>query len=174
MPEEYLRRVDYFDMELLYHWANDPVTRANSINFEPIIFDEHERWFKEKLNSCNVLFYIYHNGNQDIGQVRVDIKDNIAVINYSIAPSFRGKGYGYRMMILAEKEIQDNYHAIRWIQAEVKYKNTASQHIFRKLDYAESQNFNMIKFIKSLSHPPPPGIEIRRVRKKSCPQRIAA
>jgi RimJ/RimL family protein N-acetyltransferase len=155
---EYLRRADYSDMELLYQWANDPETRANSISSESIIFDEHKRWFKEKLNDANVLFFIFHDGKQNIGQVRIDIKENTAIINYSIAPSFRGKGYGYRMMRLAEKEIQYNYPAIKWIQAEVKYKNKASQYIFRKLNYTESQDSYIVKFIKAL----PPNRNIGR------------
>jgi RimJ/RimL family protein N-acetyltransferase len=141
-------------MELLYKWANDPETRANSINSDPIIFDVHKNWFNKKINSKKVLFYIYHNENQDIGQVRFDVKGDIAIIDYSIAPPFRDKGYGCRMMALAEKEIQDNCPAVKWIQAEVKNENKASQNIFRKLDYTEFRGFGLVKFIKST--PPPP------------------
>jgi RimJ/RimL family protein N-acetyltransferase len=150
MPEEYLRKADYSDMELLFQWANDPETRANSFNSEPILFDDHKHWFSEKINSPNVVFFIYRYEGRDIGQVRLDISDDTAIINYSIDPFFRGKGYGYRMITLTEKEIQNDFPAIKWIQAEIKYENKASQNIFRKLNYVEYHAPDLIKFVKVL------------------------
>jgi RimJ/RimL family protein N-acetyltransferase len=148
MPEEYLRKASYSDMELLFKWANDPETRANSINSDPISFDGHKRWFNEKINHPNVLFYIYHNGNQDIGQVRFDIVDDTAEISYSVAASFRGQGYGQRMMLLAENEVKNNYPNIKWLQASVKNGNMPSYNIFKKLGYVELAKSNLILFLK--------------------------
>jgi RimJ/RimL family protein N-acetyltransferase len=153
MLKEYLRKVDYSDMELLYRWANDPETRTNSFHSEFISFQEHKRWFEEKINSPDVLFFVYHCDDHDIGQIRFDIKGNIAMINYSIDPSFRGKGYGHRMIILGEQIIKNEYPGIKLIQAEVKNENKASQNIFRKLNYVEYQEKRTIKFIKGTLPP---------------------
>jgi spore coat polysaccharide biosynthesis protein SpsF len=150
MPKEYLRKVDYSDMELLYRWANDPVTRTNSFHSDPISFEEHKEWFEEKINSPDVSFFIYHYDDHDIGQLRFEFRDNVVMINYSIDPFFRGKGYGHRMIILGDEIIKNEYPAIKSVQAEVKYENKASQHIFRKLNYSEYHEATMIKFIKNI------------------------
>jgi RimJ/RimL family protein N-acetyltransferase len=154
MPEEYLRKVSESDIKLLYQWANDPETRANAFDSTPISFESHKNWFKQKLIAPNVLFFIYHYDGKDIGQVRLDIKDDTVIIDYSIAFAFRGKGHGYRMMYLAEKKARDEYPEIKWFQAQVKYKNNASLNIFRRLNYTEYREANLIRFVKTL--PPPP------------------
>jgi RimJ/RimL family protein N-acetyltransferase len=150
MSEAYLRKADYSDMELLYKWANDPETRANSFSPGPILFDDHQKWFGEKMNSANTLFFICHCENKNVGQVRLDIMHGIATINYSIDSVFRGKGYGSRMIVMVEKIICDDYPGIKKIQAEVKYGNEASQTIFRKLGYMEYRELNFIKFTKDV------------------------
>jgi RimJ/RimL family protein N-acetyltransferase len=153
MSKEYLRKVDYSDMELLYRWANDPETRKNSFHPDLIHSQEHKKWFEEKINSPDVLFFIYHYDGHDIGQLRFEFRDNALMINYSIDPSFRGKGHGCQMIVLGEEIIKKEYPVIKLIQAEVKYENKASQSIFRKLNYSEYQETTIIKFIKNI-HPP--------------------
>jgi RimJ/RimL family protein N-acetyltransferase len=87
----------------------------------------------------------------EAGDKILDYKENnIARINYSIDPSFRCKGYGHRMITLGEQIIKNEYSEIKLIQAEVKSKNKASQNIFRKLNYIEYQEKEIIKFIKSI------------------------
>jgi RimJ/RimL family protein N-acetyltransferase len=156
MPEEYLRQVNDSDMELLYRWANDSTTRAHSFDSTPISFVSHQNWFRQKIVSKNVLFFIYHYDNKDIGQIRLDIENDTAIINYTIDSAFRGKGYGYRMMYLVEKKVWDEYPEIKRFQAQVKYKNNASLNIFRKLNYTEYREVNLIRFIKAVITPPPP------------------
>jgi RimJ/RimL family protein N-acetyltransferase len=154
MSKEYLRKVDYSDMELLYRWANDPETRANSFHSGFISFQEHKKWFEETIDSPDVLFFVYHCDDHDIGQLRFDIKGDMVTINYSIDPSFRGKGYGRRMLALGEQIIKSEYLEIKVIQAEVKYENKTSLGIFRKLGYTEEQENKTLKFSKNT--PPPP------------------
>jgi RimJ/RimL family protein N-acetyltransferase len=151
MPEEYLRKVDYSDMELLYQWANDPRVRANAFSSALIPFDVHQKWFSEKLASQNVLIFVYHCEGKDIGQIRLDIENNIAIIDYSIDSIFRGKGYGYKMMRLVEKKIGSEYPKIKLLQAQVKYTNSTSINIFRKLNYIEHREPDLVKFTKVLS-----------------------
>jgi RimJ/RimL family protein N-acetyltransferase len=142
-------------MELLYKWANDPKTRANSFNSDLIPFQSHKKWFMEKIDSPDVLFFIYCCEGLNIGQLRFDIKGETVIINYSIDLSFRGKGYGYRMITLGEKMIQDRYPEIKWIQAVVKCENDASLNIFRKLNFGECRESSAIKFVKRIPPPPP-------------------
>jgi spore coat polysaccharide biosynthesis protein SpsF len=151
MPKEYLRNVELSDMEMLYEWANDPVTRSASFNMDHIPFDVHKKWFEEKINSKDLLFFIYHNNKQNIGQVRLDIKDGIAIINYSINPNFRGKGYGYKMLLSVENKIKNEYPIIKQFCAEVKEKNKISQNIFLKLQYTEIHENDVMKYFKNIT-----------------------
>jgi RimJ/RimL family protein N-acetyltransferase len=100
-----------------------------------------------------VLLFIYCCDERSIGHLRLDIKDDTGIISYSIDPFFRGKGYGYRMIALGEKVIQKDFPVVKWIQAMVKYENKASLSIFRKLNYIESQESGIVKFIKSIFVP---------------------
>jgi RimJ/RimL family protein N-acetyltransferase len=150
MLKEYLRKADYSDMELLYKWANNPETRANAFDSNPISFDVHQKWFKEKLVSSDVLFFIYHCDDKDVGQVRLDIKNDVAIIDYSIDFVLRGNGYGHRMMKFVERHIQKKYPEIKFLKAQVKYSNEASLNIFRKLNYTEYREPTSIRFIKFL------------------------
>jgi RimJ/RimL family protein N-acetyltransferase len=175
MLNEYLRKTTDSDMELLYQWANDPVVRANAFDSTPISFDVHQKWFKEKLASQNILIFIYHCNNKDIGQVRLDIKDDTATIDYSIDITFRGKGYGYQMMRLFEEKIINEYPRIKCFHAQVKFKNDASASIFRKLNYTEYRRASSLKFIKVLSPCPlPPANKIIWIKFRSMSQEYAA
>jgi RimJ/RimL family protein N-acetyltransferase len=151
MPKEYLRKVNYSDMELLYRWANDPETRANAFDSTIISFEGHQNWFKQKMSSQDVLFFIYRYDGKDIGQLRLDIKGNTAVIDYSVDPSLRRKGYGCRMIALTEEKIRTEYSMIKQLQAQVKFENKASQRIFQKLNYTEHPKIDMLIFTKEIN-----------------------
>ncbi|MGH9508910.1 MAG: UDP-2,4-diacetamido-2,4,6-trideoxy-beta-L-altropyranose hydrolase, partial [Terriglobales bacterium] len=49
-PPLRLRRATEQDCRLLWEWANDPDTRANSFSSELIPWDDHQRWFRAKLS----------------------------------------------------------------------------------------------------------------------------
>jgi len=146
----HLRDADYSDMNILYEWVNDTETRLNSFNTGLIPFDIHKKWFKEKLDSKNTLIFIYHNGKENIGQIRFDIKNDTAFIDYTIAPIMRNKGNGYKMVILAEKKIKFEYPEIKILAGEVKKENIVSQNVFRKLNYNETNHKEHILFSKPI------------------------
>lgn len=104
----------------------------------------------KKINSGKTLFFIYHHGEENIGQIRLDIKDDTAVIDYSIDLFLRKKGYGYRMMLLMENKIKNEFPAIKILVGEVKQSNIASQRVFKKLNYEENDQNDYICFSKSL------------------------
>ena len=43
-----LRKATEADSKLYFHWANDPETRANSINTSEIEWKDHLIWFNNK------------------------------------------------------------------------------------------------------------------------------
>ena len=67
--------------DLLFSWVNDEMVRKNSFNTEPITYQEHTRWFKNKLNSDRSFIFICYVGERPVGQIRVDVDNNTGLIN---------------------------------------------------------------------------------------------
>ena len=149
----YIRKAEYSDMDILFEWANDPLTRLNSLNQDTIPYQSHKEWFKRKISSNTSIIFIYHLEQENIGQVRLDINDSTANINYSISPLHRGKGYGNKILQLIENKIKHEYTDIKTLTAVVKNENIASLKIFRKLKYNEITENNLINFSKFLQNP---------------------
>ena len=151
MSSRYLRRADISDMENIYEWANDADTRKNSFNQTPIPFDVHKKWFENKINSDSVLFYIYQCGKEKFGQARFDIEGDTATISCTINPLYRGKGYGYKILLLAEDKIIREFKQINNFHAEVKNDNIACLKMMKKLNYDESQEEGYVKLFKKIN-----------------------
>lgn len=130
-----LRHVVTSDVELVYKWSNDPLVRCQSFSTQNIGWHEHIKWFEEILKKENVLFYILSVNNQDVGQIRLNLKDGKAIISYSISSMYRNKGYGELILRLGEKQLF-NLHGNKYVlEAEVKISNTVSHKLFKKLKY---------------------------------------
>jgi RimJ/RimL family protein N-acetyltransferase len=152
MNDFYLRKVEFSDIRLLYEWANDPVTRTNAFNSASIPYDTHQDWFLGKLNSPNVLQFIFIENKKNIGQIRFDVENGVAAIDYSIGPEFRGNGYGKVMLAQAESKIKNEYLQIKELYAEVKENNISSVKTFKALCYSENKQDDIIIFKKKIQH----------------------
>jgi len=92
-----LRRVQEKDCEILWHWANEPRTRAVSFSSKVIPWEDHRRWFAERLHSEKCLFYMATNQyGVPLGQARIDIGRSCPVISVSVDREFQSLGLGRR------------------------------------------------------------------------------
>ena len=132
----HLREVRLSDVDMIYQWANDPLTRQNSFNSDKIKYDEHVQWFNRMLNRNDVKMYILMEDNKPVGQIRLNINDTNAEISYSIASDFRGMGYGRKIVSLVVDEIKMNIPEVLTVSAQVKPGNSASKSIFEKEGFA--------------------------------------
>ncbi|EAY32000.1 UDP-2,4-diacetamido-2,4,6-trideoxy-beta-L-altropyranose hydrolase [Microscilla marina] len=128
------------DMELYFDWANDKETRKNAINSEPIIFEQHKQWFQTKLSDTNTFLYKFTYQDVSLGQVRFELIDKHLEIGYSVAPQFRGKGFGEIIMQMALKALVGHYdenisNLPDKIIALVKPDNQASTKVFEHLNF---------------------------------------
>ncbi len=135
MKNEVLSQAEEQDMYLLFQWANEKKVRQASFCSEPISIEQHKKWFQNVMISNNIHQYIYSINGNPIGQVRITVEDNAAIISYSIAKEYRGKGYGKRMVKLLEREVHDNHPEISELHAYVKSENIASQKVFEGLGF---------------------------------------
>jgi UDP-2,4-diacetamido-2,4,6-trideoxy-beta-L-altropyranose hydrolase len=125
-----LRPVSYSDIELLWEWANDPVTRQNSFDSAKIPWEEHSAWCQKKLSEAGCRLWIASNGgNAPVGCVRFDGKESEATISLTVAPNARGKGYGTKII----QQSCDRLFAespFRLVHAYIKPENIASVKVF--------------------------------------------
>lgn len=134
----HLRRATESDIDTLYHWANNPEVRKNSFNTDHIPYDTHKKWFSNMMKDENVVQYILEDEGVAIGQIRININENIAEIGYSISSEFRSQGYGRKMLKLVVSEIKENYPEVIQLIAKVKPENIASNKLF------ESEGYEMV------------------------------
>ena len=135
MKSPHLRSVLPSDIDLLYTWANDPVVRSNSFNTSPISYEDHQKWFNRIMTDPSVIQFILEDEEKPIGQIRLTIQRDIAEIGYSIAPEFRGRGYGHKILQLVLEETRKNYPQIKKLTAKVKPCNTVSGKLFESEGY---------------------------------------
>jgi len=142
-----LRNVNAADVDLLYEWANDSEVRKNAFHPEPIPYENHVKWFAKTLADASVHQYILYKGETPIGQIRLNVADGEALIDYSIAAQYRGKGYGCRLLDLVKKQIVfDKISDVIKLTGQVKYKNTASARAFEKCGFAKREMPDYIQY----------------------------
>ena len=132
-----LRKADNNDAELLFNWVNDTNVRKNSINPEPINWENHLIWFNKKINDNNSKILILFSPEYLLGQIRIDLVDAYWNIDYSIDNEFRGIGLGKEMVKLLLK-MYEFYN----FKATVKKENLASIKIFQNLGFKQIQTLS--------------------------------
>ncbi|PKQ70846.1 UDP-2,4-diacetamido-2,4,6-trideoxy-beta-L-altropyranose hydrolase [Raineya orbicola] len=131
----HIRLANEQDIDLYFEWANDIEVRRNSINQEPILYNNHCKWFREHLNDESIIFYVGLIKGIPFGQIRIDRKGEFNYINYTIDKKFRGIGLG---KILINKTI--NLHKdFKWV-ACVKSSNKPSKKIFERLNFTNKSD----------------------------------
>lgn len=136
----YLRSVEEADRELLFEWANDAETRRQSFTTSPISWEEHTAWFARTQadeNCRHWILMICDETAYPAGVLRLvrDEDEKAYRISYSIAPAWRGHGYGSLLLTLAKKWAAAMCPDCIKLYGEVKAENTASVRCFEKAGY---------------------------------------
>ncbi|MEA5479320.1 GNAT family N-acetyltransferase [Pseudanabaena galeata UHCC 0370] len=141
-----LRDAKYEDCELLWKWANDPISRAASFSSDYILWEDHLKWFNEKLNSVDCYYFIAVNKlKQPVGQIRFDIdKELQALVSISVDHKYRGQGYGKLILQMAISKLFQHISVIK-IRALIKSGNVSSIKLF------ESGGFKKVNCIPTHS-----------------------
>ena len=125
-----LRAASPEDALMLWQWVNDSVTRRNSFVAEPISWVDHEKWYTQRIGSPESRFWILEYRYVPVGQIRYDrAVGATAQINFSVAPAFRGKGFGTQLLsltaALAGREL-----GVRTVEGSTWVENLAAIHAF--------------------------------------------
>jgi len=136
----------YQDALLLFNWVNDKTVRQNSLSSESITFQNHINWFETKMKDENCKIYILTDlYKSNIGQIRVEMKDEYYEIDYTISEQYRGNGFGNKIINLLQVKL-GNINLL----ARVKNNNIPSIKIFTKNGFKlVSENDDVLIFTKN-------------------------
>lgn len=141
MAEELqIRLANIDDMKNVFDLSNDDTVRKNSINQNKIEWEDHVKWFRNRIDKSH--FYIVENKNKEfVAQVRFD-EQLESTISISITKNFRGKGLASEIIKQCSKKSK-----LKNIVALVKKENLASQKSFLKAGYKyDSSENDYIKY----------------------------
>lgn len=144
-----LRLATQEDCDLLFVWANDVECRKNSFSQKKIDYDTHVRWFRAHLQDEKSDLFLAVEDSVEIGMLRLDYEQNQALISYSVAAKERKKGYGKKILQLAEIYVKNDKEHIQILTGKVKNDNVISMHIFEELGYEKQECEDYIQYTKS-------------------------
>jgi len=135
-----LREAESEDVELYLHWANQADVRQNAINSEPILPENHRKWFASRLASQSTKLYLGMINHLPVAQLRFDLHEGIWEIDYSVDPDYRNKGIGEMLIRKGMKRLQEDLNSYCIVAGLVKSTNTASAEVFKKLHFTQKTN----------------------------------
>jgi RimJ/RimL family protein N-acetyltransferase len=135
------RKAELSDINIFFKWINEAEVRANSFDSNIVTWEEHVKWFNEKIYDPNYSFYLFQNNNDDyIGQIRINkINDIDSIVGVSVCNDFRGLGYGAQII---EEASNDYFKSFKnsIINAYIKSDNISSKKIFEKAGFSWLRN----------------------------------
>jgi UDP-2,4-diacetamido-2,4,6-trideoxy-beta-L-altropyranose hydrolase len=87
-----VRPANLNDTMLLFAWVNDPYTRRNSFNSDPIPLQDHQKWFKLILHNADAVTLIIEGKESELWiPVAVFRVNSDAEVAFAIALEYRGR-----------------------------------------------------------------------------------
>ena len=135
LSEFNIRLVKEDDSEDLYNWRNDKRVRVWCCGEKTIDFNDHEKWFRSKIESDKTKIFIAENViGEKLGQVRFDETEKGTYISVNLNPDFLGKGIGAKLISSATNRYLRDFNTKK-IYAEIKDDNISSIKAFEKAGY---------------------------------------
>jgi UDP-2,4-diacetamido-2,4,6-trideoxy-beta-L-altropyranose hydrolase len=123
------------DCELLFSWANDPDVRTASFHSAAVQWEEHQKWFAQKLDDRQSVIYIGETcSGEPIGQVRFHLDEERMTLSVVVAPEFRGTGWGKELITFATRRLARE-RSTRYVDAFVKPANQRSICLFESAGF---------------------------------------
>lgn len=130
-----IRKAKEDDSFNLFTWRNHTTIRSVSKNKNIILWEDHQRWLHNTINSEDKILLIAKNYNETIGVIRFDKQDNQAEVSIYLVPEKNNKGQGKDLLITAEQWLKTHYPEIKYINAIVLDNNISSHKLFLKSRY---------------------------------------
>ena len=144
----HLREAAKEDMDTVFYWASEETVRKNAFHTEPIPYENHVAWYTKRLADEDCYIFLLETEVESIGQIRFDIEDGIATIDYSVAVPMRGKGYGTRLVQMGMENLTKRRPDVKEYLGQVKYENSSSSKVFEKCGFTREEKAAYIEFKK--------------------------
>jgi RimJ/RimL family protein N-acetyltransferase len=126
-----IRRASENDLHITFNWASNKIVRKYAIQKGDIVFEEHKKWFLNKINVENCVYFIAEVNKIPIGSIRFDINNNKeALLSFLLEPTFHGKGYGEKILEKGCEELL-NIRQLTKIEGVVSIENIPSLKTFK-------------------------------------------
>lgn len=146
-----LREAVFADRDLLYGWANDDTVRANAFHTEKIPYEKHVVWFEKMMADASAYQYILCDDGTPVGQIRLNVEGDGALVDYSVEAGRRGKGYGSEMLrMLQERLAAGKIPCVTRIVGQVKRANHASARAFEKCGFHRTDLPEYVQYEKNV------------------------
>lgn len=149
-----IRKASLDDLDTTFKWASDPAIRVFSFQQHQIKREEHEAWYRKKLDDQACVYFLVHWKKEIIGSVRFDVHKGQALISYLIDPAYHAKGFG--LILLAQSfqpllaEAKQRGLNVREIVGYVMKDNYPSRKTFVNLGFRELEEDGKLKYIKPI------------------------
>lgn len=114
----------------VFQLSNMDYVRAHSFHKEKIVWENHVQWFAKAIADKNIKFFILEEA-EFIGQVRLNISNDTALISISILKEYQHKNIAFSALkkIIAENDYQ--------YLAQVEKNNLPSIALFERLGFVK-------------------------------------
>jgi len=140
-----LKKASKEDIDIIYSWQTDPLTRKYFHNNSIPTYSEHCQWMEKVLDSKDVLFYTIMGKNRKVGSIRLNIDTvNKATVSILLSSQEYGKGFAYlalEAVLKAHKEFE--------FEAFIHIQNKSSQNLFLKCGFIQVEDTKYIKKAES-------------------------
>lgn len=131
------------DMRALWELSNEPSVRRMAFSESPIAWDDHVRWFEQRLHAPGTRMWVLLDGAKLAGQIRYDLSGDEAVIAISVSPAYRGGGLAARLIAGTWESACRGLRAARAIGVVFR-ENDASSGAFIEAGFSKSSEPEMI------------------------------
>lgn len=138
-----LRQVEPGDIYDIFELSNEDEVRKNSFNESRIRFEDHEKWFKNKIADPKNLFLIIKIEEDFAGQVRFDFDNDSATISISIKKQFRELGLANHFIEKSIEYLKINSPNIKIIKSYIKENNKKSLKLFKHMNFKYRKNVHI-------------------------------
>ena len=138
-----LRPATAADVDRVYAWANDPLTRAVSFSSAEITYSEHVAWFTQQLERSDRNLLIAMSTEHPaaaIATIRIDraAQPGVCIISINLAPEARGRGLGTAALEAATASAAAL--GFSRIHALIRPDNQASIRAFTRAGYVQAES----------------------------------
>lgn len=153
MAKEYtIRFATETDKKNVFNLSNDKIVRQNAIHTEQIKWNNHVKWFNNKIKDINTYFYVIESHNDFVGYCRLEKEDSDWIITIHISSHYRGRGIGKYVI-----DYISQCHPDKSLVAYVKIENKNSYNLFSGMNFkivgiVLLEDTKCYKFVKNIKN----------------------